>query len=64
MFLYNVVTTKLKVMKRHTFPKVSKERAIQIILNTEPALTEEIVKNYTDSEIKEWMRMLGFQTNF
>lgn len=45
-------------------PKVSRERARQIILNTEPALTKEMVDRYTDSELKEWMKQLKFSTNF
>lgn len=44
--------------------KVSRERAKQIILNTESALTKEIVDRYTDSEIKEWMTLLGYKCSF
>lgn len=44
--------------------KVSRERARQIILNTEPDLTREMVNRYTDSELKEWMKQLHFKTNF
>lgn len=44
--------------------KVSREKARQIILNNEPSLTTEIVGRYTDSELKEWMRLLNFKTNF
>jgi hypothetical protein len=51
-------------MKRHTTPKVTRERAKQIILNTEPALTRQMVDNYTDSELKEWMKQLKIKTNF
>ena len=36
--------------------KVSREKARQIILNTESALTREMVERYTDSELKEWMK--------
>ena len=50
-------------IKRNTL-KVSKERAKQIILNTEPALTRAIVDRYTDSELKEWMKLLNLKTNF
>ena len=50
-------------IKRKTF-KVSRERAKEIILNTEPDLTPEIVNKYTDSEIKEWMGHLGFKCSF
>ena len=45
-------------------PKVSRERAKQIILNSESALTKEMVDKYTDSEIKEWMKLIGIKTNF
>ena len=44
--------------------KVSREKARQIILNNEPDLTPEIVGKYTDSELKEWMRLLHFKTDF
>ena len=37
---------------------ISREKAEQLILNTEPSLTKEIMKNYTLSEVKEWMRLL------
>jgi len=49
---------------KHTTPKVSRERAKQIILNTEPSLTREMVDRYTDSELKEWMKQLKIKTNF
>jgi hypothetical protein len=49
---------------KHTTPKVTRERAKQIILNTEPALTRQMVDNYTDSELKEWMKQLKIKTNF
>lgn len=51
---------------RHTVNtiKVSRERAKQIILNTESALTREIVDRYSDSELKEWMKQLKIKTNF
>lgn len=45
-------------------PKVNRERAKQIILNTEPSLTKTIVDSYTDSELREWMKILGFKPNF
>lgn len=50
-------------IKRNT-PKVSKERAKQIILNSDSMLTKEIVDRYTDSEIKEWMKHLHIKTDF
>lgn len=44
--------------------KVSRERAKQIILNSDGMLTKEMVDKYSDSEIKEWMKALKIQTNF
>lgn len=44
--------------------KVSREKARQIILNSEPSLTPEMVGRYSDSELKEWMRLLNFKTDF
>ena len=44
--------------------KVTRERLKAIILNTEPDLTKEIVYKYTDSELKEWAKMLGYKTSF
>lgn len=52
----------MKTRKQTT--KVTRERAKQIILNTEPALTREMVDRYTDSELKEWMKQLKIKTNF
>lgn len=49
---------------RKQTPKVTRERAKQIIFNTEPALTREMVDRYTDSELKEWMKQLKIKTNF
>ena len=43
---------------------VSLERAKQIIVNSDPLLTREIVDKYTDSEIKEWCKLLKIKTNF
>lgn len=43
---------------------VSRENARRIILNSESDLNKEIVSRYTDSELKEWMRLLGFKANF
>lgn len=50
-------------MKRKT-TGVSLERAKQIIVNSDPLLTREIVDRYTDSEIKEWCRALKIKTDF
>lgn len=45
-------------IKRKTTLKVSRARVREIILNNEPALTREIVEKYTDSELREWMKLL------
>lgn len=37
---------------------------MEIILNTESSLTMEILSRYTDSELKEWMKLLGIKTSF
>lgn len=50
-------------MKRKT-TGVSLERAKQIIADSDPLLTREIVDKYTDSEIKEWCKALKLETNF
>ena len=50
-------------MKRKTVG-VSLERAKQIIVNSDPLLTREIVDKYTDSEIKEWCKQLKIKTAF
>ena len=44
--------------------KVTKDRLKAIILNTEPALTKEMVDKYTDSELKEWARQLKLKASF
>lgn len=59
-FIINKIITTMK--KNET--KVSRERARQIILNNEPDLTREMVNRYTDSELKEWMKLLHIKTNF
>ena len=51
-------------MKMRKIAGVSRERARQIILDNEPALTKEIVSRYTDSELKEWLRLLRFKAAF
>lgn len=43
---------------------VSLERAKQIIVNSDPLLTREIVDRYSESEIKEWCKHLKIATNF
>ena len=49
---------------KHTTPKVTRERAKQIILNSESSLTREMVDRYSDSEIKEYIKHLGFKVKF
>lgn len=51
------------ITKRHT-PTMPKARAIQIILNSEAALTREMVERYSDTEIKEFIKHLGFKVKF
>ena len=43
---------------------VSRERAIQIIADSDPLLTRDIVSKYTDSELREWCKQLKLKTNF
>ena len=43
---------------------VDRDRAKALILNSEPALNKETVDRYTDSELNEWMKLLGFKTGF
>ena len=45
-------------IRRKTTLKVSRARVREIILNSEPALTAQMVEKYTDSELREWMRHL------
>jgi len=37
---------------------ISREKAEQMVLNSEPSLTKEVVKKYTTSELNEWLRLL------
>ena len=41
-----------------------KERAKQIILNSDSSLTREMVDHYSDSEIKEFIKHLDFKVKF
>ena len=43
--------------------KVSKERAIQLAMNTN-GVSREIAEHYTDSELKEVLRLLKLKANF
>lgn len=49
-------------MKRKVI-KVSKERAIQLAMNTN-GVSREIAERYTDSELKEVLRLLKLKANF
>lgn len=49
-------------MKRKVF-KVSKERAIQLAMNTN-GVSREIAERYTDSELKEVLRLLKLKADF
>ena len=51
-------------MKTRHIPTMPKERAKQIILNSESDLTREMVDRYSDSEIKEFIKHLGFKVKF
>lgn len=53
----------IKMKTRH-IPTMPKERAKQIILNSESSLTREMVDRYSDSEIKEYIKHLGFKVKF
>lgn len=43
--------------------KVSRERAIQITMNTN-GVSREIAEAYTDSELREVLRLLNLKANF
>lgn len=49
-------------IKRNT-PKVSKEAAIKIAMNTN-GVSREIAEKYTDSELREVLRLLKLNPNF
>lgn len=49
-------------MKRKVI-KVSKERAIQLAMNTN-GVSREIAERYTDSELKEVLRLLKLRADF
>lgn len=49
-------------MKRNVI-KVSKDRAIQLAMNTN-GVSREIAERYTDSELKEVLRLLKLKANF
>lgn len=49
-------------MKRNVI-KVSKERAIQLAMNTN-GISREIAEKYTDSELKEVLKLLKLKADF
>lgn len=49
-------------MKRNVI-KVSKEKAIQLAMNTN-GVSREIAERYTDSELKEVLRLLKLKADF
>ena len=51
-------------MKTRNIPTMPKERAKQIILNSSSDITREMVDNYSDTEIKEFIKHLGFKVKF
>ncbi len=48
---------------RKATPKVSRERAIQIAMNTN-GITREMAEKYTDSELREVLHLLKLKANF
>ena len=42
---------------------MNKEQLKETILQTEPMLTKSIVDRYTDSELKEWAKLLSIPFN-
>lgn len=50
-------------MKTRKSFKVNREAAIKIAMNTN-GISREIAKKYTDSELKECLRLLKLKTNF
>lgn len=54
-------------MRHNRQISVTRERVREIIINSEPDITREMVERYTDSELKEWMKLLfgvKVKTNF
>lgn len=49
-------------MKKKIY-KVSKEKAIELAMNTN-CISREIAERYTDSELKEVLRLLKLKANF
>ena len=55
---------KSTTMKTRNIPTMPKERAKQIILNSSSDITRVMVDNYSDVEIKEFIKHLGFKVKF
>ncbi len=51
------------MLRRKSTPKISRERAIEIAMNTN-GITREMAERYTDSELKEVLRLLKLKPNF
>ena len=50
-------------MVRHNTPKVSRKRAVEIVMNHN-CVSIEIAENYTDSELREVLNNLRLKANF
>lgn len=44
--------------------KITRIQLKRMIMATQPLITNEIVDNYTDSELKEWAELLQYDTTF
>jgi hypothetical protein len=44
-------------------PKISRERAIELAMNLN-GVSREVAQRYTDSELREVLRLLRFKANF
>lgn len=51
------------IRRRKSAPKVSRERAIEITMNTN-GVSRGIAERYTDSELKEVLRLLNLKADF
>lgn len=51
------------MVRHHTTPKISKQRAIEITMNTN-GVSREIAEKYTDSELKEVLKLLKLKPAF
>lgn len=48
---------------KKSVPQISRERAIQLAINTN-GISREMAEKYTDSELKEVLRLLKLKANF